>query len=158
LTLMGEARPSDSPTALRRFLARHPGAEGYAGFADFSVYALRVASGHYIGGFGRIVDLAPAVLLTGIADAGALIEGEPDIIAHMNSDHADAVGLYATALANCPPGDWRMCGIDPDGADLLHCTRAARIDFPSRARTPGEARETLVALVQQARAQQQART
>ena len=58
LTLMGEARPSASPTALRRFLARHPSAEGYAGFADFSIYALEVASGHYIGGFGRIVDLA----------------------------------------------------------------------------------------------------
>ena len=65
LTLMGAARPSDSPTARRRFLARHPSAEGYAGFADFSIYALEVASGHYIGGFGRIVDLAPAALMTG---------------------------------------------------------------------------------------------
>ena len=74
LTLMGEARPSDSPTARRRFLARHPSAEGYAGFADFSIYALEVASGHYIGGFGRIVDLAPAALMTDTADAGALIE------------------------------------------------------------------------------------
>ena len=75
LTLMGEARPSTSPTALRRFLARHPSAEGYAGFADFSVYALEIAGGHYIGGFGRIVDLAPTALLTDTADAGALIAG-----------------------------------------------------------------------------------
>src|SRR5580765_2865576 len=34
LTLTGVARPSSSsPTALRRFLARHPGAEGYAQFS-----------------------------------------------------------------------------------------------------------------------------
>jgi putative heme iron utilization protein len=157
LTLSGEARPGHSPTALRRFLARHPSAEGYAGFPDFSAYTLNVAGGHYIGGFGRIVDLDPASLSTGIADASSLIEAEPDIIAHMNSDHADAVRLYATELARCPPGPWRMSGIDPDGADLLHCTNAARIDFPNQVRTPKEAREMLVALAQQARALQQSR-
>lgn len=152
LTLIGEARPTSSPTALRRFLQRHPSAEAYAAFPDFSVFALKVASGHYIGGFGRIVDLEPAALLTDIAGAPELIEAEPDIIAHMNSDHADAVALYATELAGCPPGPWRMCGIDPAGADLLHCTNAVRIEFSSPVRTPGEARNALVALARQARA------
>jgi putative heme iron utilization protein len=158
LTATGLARPSTSPTALRRFLARHPSAEGYAGFADFSVYALEVASGHYIGGFGRIVDLAPAALLTDVAASQTLVEAEPDIVAHMNSDHADAVALMATELAGLPAGDWRMCGIDPAGADLLHRTSAARIDFPNPVHTPGEARQALVALVQQARARQPSRS
>ena len=45
LTLSGQARPDASPAALRRFLARHPSAEGYAGFADFSIYALEVVGG-----------------------------------------------------------------------------------------------------------------
>jgi heme iron utilization protein len=156
LTLSGQARPNASPTGLRRFLARHPSAKGYAGFADFSIWAMEVAGGHYIGGFGRIVDLPPAALLTNVTDAGALIEAEPDIIAHMNSDHADAVALYATGLASGDAGDWRMSGIDPDGADLLRCTSAARINFPSRVRTPGEARKMLVSQVQQARARPQA--
>jgi putative heme iron utilization protein len=155
LTLSGLARPSASSTGLRRFLARHPSAEGYASFADFSIYALEVAGGHYIGGFGRIVDLSPTALLTSTDDAGAVIDAEPDIVAHMNADHADAVALYATMLAGAGAGagagDWRMTGIDPDGADLLHCTSAARIDFPSRVRTPGEARAMLVSQVQQAR-------
>lgn len=155
VTVTGLARPSASATALRRFLARHPSAEGYARFADFSVYELEVARGHYIGGFGRIVDLAPAELLTDVADARALVEAEADIVAHMNSDHADAVKLYATVLAGCPDGDWRMVGIDPEGADLLHCTNAARIDFPAAVRTAGDARDVLVSLVQQARARQQ---
>ena len=43
LTLIGEVRPSSSPTALRRFIARHPSAGDYAGFGDFSVYTLEVA-------------------------------------------------------------------------------------------------------------------
>jgi len=152
LTLIGQARPTPSATARHRFLARHPGAEGYAGFADFSFYSLEFTRGHYIGGFGRIVDLEPPSLLTGIADAGDLIAAELDIVAHMNADHADAVALYATELAKAPAGAWRMCGIDPDGVDLLHRTNTARIDFPTPVRTPGAARQALVALVQQARA------
>jgi hypothetical protein len=157
VTLIGEARPAAGPVALRRFLARHPSAEGYAGFADFAVYRLEPRRGHYIGGFGRIVDLEPARLLVDVADAQALIEAEGDIIAHMNSDHADAVASYATELAGNAPGAWRLCGIDPGGIDLLHRTMAVRIDFPSRVRGPAEARSMLVALAGEARAKKQAR-
>lgn len=157
LTLMGHARPTKNATALPRFLARHPSAQAYAAFPDFAVFAFEIASCHYIGGFGRIVDLSPPALLTSIADATALIAAEPDIVSHMNSDHADAVGLYATEIAGSPPGEWRMSGIDPDGADLLHCSNAARVEFPMRVRTAQEARTALIGLVQQARAQQSTR-
>ena len=162
LTLMGEVRPSTSPTALRRFIARHPSAGDYAGFGDFSVYTLEVAGGHFIGGFGRIFAIEAPALLTQTQDAQSLIDAEPDIVAHMNADHRDAVALYATELAGCAADDpatpWRMSGIDPDGADLLQCTNAARVEFPNRIASPGEARRTLVELVQQARTRQQART
>ena len=158
LTLIGRAERSASATALRRFLARHPAAEAYAAFPDFSVFALEVASAHYIGGFGRIVDLEAAALATGLAGAAQLVEAEPGIVEHMNTDHADAVALYASELAGCAPGQWRMTGIDPDGIDLLHCTMAARIELPSRVRTPGEARKALVDLAGRARAVRQDRT
>lgn len=158
MTLMGLARPSRSATARRRYLARHPGAEGYAGFADFAMYALEFERAHVIGGFGRISDIGRGALLTDVADAAALIAAEPDIIAHMNSDHAEAVALYATVLGNAPTGNWRMCGVDPDGVDLLQRTNAVRIDFDAPVRTPGDVRKTLVALAQKARdAQQQTR-
>jgi heme iron utilization protein len=157
LTVTGAAVPCTSPAALDRFLARHRAAEGYARFADFGLYELRIERGHYVGGFGRIVDLAPASLRTDIADAGALIAAEAQILAHMNDEHADAIALYATELAGRAAGAWRMAGVDPDGADLLHCTNTARVDFPRRVRTPGEAREALVSLVQQARAKPPAR-
>ena len=156
LTLTGRARPTASSTAKARFLARHASARTYADFPDFAVYAFEIAGGHYIGGFGRIVDLAPGDLLSSTAGAAELIATETEIVSHMNTDHADAVVLYATELAGGVPGDWRMSGIDPSGFDLLHCSNTARIEFPHPVRTPEDARLALVTLVKQARARRDA--
>ena len=152
VTLTGSARPNADPRALRRFLARHPHAETYAGFPDFAMYELDVSSAHYIGGFGSIVDLPSADVLTDLTGAESLVGAETEIVAHMNADHADAIELYATELACRSGGPWRMVGIDPHGADLLHCTKAVRLDFTTRVNTPAEARKVLVSLAQQARA------
>jgi putative heme iron utilization protein len=151
VTLTGEARPADSPTAVRRFLARHPSAQVYRELPDFRPFTLTVTGAHYIGGFGRIVDLAPSLFLTDLAGAQSLVEAEEGIIAHMNGDHADAIALYATRLAGAAPGAWRMTGIDPDGIDLLQCNKALRIDFAQPVRTAGEARMALVAMSKVAR-------
>jgi putative heme iron utilization protein len=151
VTVSGEVRQTSSPTAMRRFLARHASAKGYAAFPDFSAYALTISKAHFIGGFGRIVGLDAPALITPVDGAEALVNAEADIVEHMNADHADAVALYATQLAGCPPGEWRMVGIDPAGCDLLHRTNAARIDFPEPVHTPAEARMALVALVKEAR-------
>ena len=156
LTLSGHARPTASIKAKPRFLARHTSARTYADFPDFTMYAFEIVGGHYIGGFGRIVDLAPVELLSSIADAPELTAAEADIVSHMNADHADAVGLYATELAKRASGDWRMSGVDPGGFDLLHCSNAVRIEFASPVRTPHEARLAFSELVKQARAQRDA--
>ena len=63
-------------------------------------WTLKVEGAHYIGGFGRIFDLAPSDLLVPLEGAEDLIEAEPGIVEHMNEDHADAIELYATALAD----------------------------------------------------------
>jgi putative heme iron utilization protein len=154
VTLIGTARPSPSPNALlERFLLRHPAAQGYAGFGDFSVYRVALAQAHYIGGFGRIVDVAASDLLIEVADAEPLIGAAGSIIEHMNSDHSQAVALYATALAGAPSGAWRLSGIDPEGIDLLLGQTAVRIVFSDRVRSPEEARRQLIALAAQARGQ-----
>jgi putative heme iron utilization protein len=133
LTLTGHARPTVSPTAKARFLARHVSARTYADFPDFAMYAFEITGCHYIGGFGRIVDLAPAQLVCSVASAPELTAAETDIVNHMNSDHADALELYATELAQCAPGSWRMCGIDPAGFDLF----ALQQNGPDRVSKPG---------------------
>jgi putative heme iron utilization protein len=151
LTLIGAARPTASPTARARFLARHPSAAGYADFPDFAFFKLEVASAHFIGGFGKIVDIAAADLLVPSEGAEDLVAAEPGIVSHMNADHADALLLYATKLLGAGPGAWRMTGIDPEGCDLVLGARGLRLPFGSRVTSAAEARAELVRLVGVAR-------
>ena len=117
--------------------------------------ASRVEGAHYIGGFGRIFDLAPGELLVPVDAAASLLEGEPGIVEHMNADHADAVELYATALADAAAGPWRMTGVDPEGFDIVLDGAARRILFAQPIASPAEARTELVRLVAEARAGRQ---
>jgi putative heme iron utilization protein len=151
VTLIGSVRPTSSPTARARFLARHESARGYADFPDFAFYALTPENAHFIGGFGRIVDLPASDLLTPLEGAEALIEAEPGIVAHMNEDHADAIELYATRLLGAAPGAWRMTGIDPEGCDLVLGAKGLRLPFGTRIANAGDARKELVRLVAAAR-------
>ena len=119
VTLYGLAEKTAEEGVRWRFLARHSEAAFYADFPDFAFFRLVVEGAHYIGGFGRIFDLAPSDLLVPVQGASRLLEGEPGIVEHMNKDHADALELYATALAGALPGPWRMAGIDPEGCDIV---------------------------------------
>ena len=152
ITLHGRAAPVPDEPVKRRFLARHPEAASYAAFPDFAFWRLDVEGAHYIGGFGRIFDIAPAELLLPLDGANALIEAEPEIVTHMNADHADALELYAKALAGGSGSGWRMTGIDPEGFDLIRDGDARRILFAERTATPGAARKELVRLAAEARA------
>jgi putative heme iron utilization protein len=113
---------------------------------------LAVEGAHYIGGFGRIVDLTAADLLVSLEGANALLEAEPGIVAHMNEDHADAIALYALAFTGGDPGPWRMTGIDPQGCDIALGADGRRVSFATRVLTPGDARKELVRLAEEARA------
>lgn len=134
-----------------RFLARHPSAEMYSGFADFAFWRMHVERAHYIGGFGRIVDLKREQLLDDLKGAEALVGAEADIVAHMNDDHADAVQLYATRLGGAAPGQWRMTGVDPAGFDLVDGVRGVRLPFATRVTSPAQARAEFVRLAGAAR-------
>jgi putative heme iron utilization protein len=156
LTVLGAfaavARESgDEARVRRRFLARHPKSELYVSFADFGFWRMTVASAHLNGGFARAADLAAADVLTDVSGAEEMIAGEEGAVEHMNQDHADAILLYATKLLGEEEGPWRLSGIDPQGADLIAGERTARLPFPERITTRAAIRDTLVALVKQAR-------
>ena len=59
LMLMGTSAATQDPAARRRYLARQPEAEMFAGFADFAFYRIAIKAAHLVAGFGRIVDLGP---------------------------------------------------------------------------------------------------
>jgi heme iron utilization protein len=152
VALQGSIRlePSDD-TLTARYLARHPDAEIYTGFADFNLYRMTVERVHVVAGFGQIHWLAAEQFLASAAPAADLTEAEHDIIAHMNDDHSDAVRLYATMIAGGVEGEWNFAGIDCDGIDLRLGSARARIPFDRPVFTSDEARKALAGLAQSTR-------
>ena len=152
-TLMGRIERTTAPHQRARYIARHPDAQGFAGFADFNLYTVRLERAHLVQGFGKIFWLDAAEVL--FADAADLpLEAlEAEVVAHMNQDHRDAVTLYATRLLGQPAGDWRLSGIDPEGADLAAGPKTARLWFDKPVRDAEGARRELVRLVERARQQ-----
>jgi putative heme iron utilization protein len=150
--MMGSVVADATPDLRRRYLVRHPEAEMYAGFADFAVYRMALTGVHLVAGFGRIVDLSPEQTLTAVADAPDLVQAEPEILAHMNDDHAEAVRLYAVKLLGAADGEWRCVGCDPEGMELQLGRVALRLPFPERVRAPGPLRQVLKHLADRARA------
>ncbi len=167
-----------------RFLARHPKAERYVGFGDFAFFRLEPQRAVLVGGFGRAFEFGRDDLLgsgrLGGADADGRDDGGIDAVAvadasepgvltaplvalaahertaveHMNSDHADAVALYATRLCRAEPGDWRIVSIDPFGIDMMSGDRIERLEFDAPLAEPAQLRKVLVELVARARAAQ----
>ena len=150
LTIIGQATVVEDPRLLARFTAHHPASAVYAGFADFRLYRVAVASGHLVAGFGRIHRVDSRDLLFG-AKAPALAAAEPEILEHMNEQHADAIAAYARGLLGRSGDGWRMTGIDPEGADLWRDGETARLDFHAVVLTTEAARSTLVELANGAR-------
>jgi putative heme iron utilization protein len=149
--LMGKAAVTEEAAARRRYLARQPEAEMFAGFADFAFYQIELSGAHLVAGFGRIVDLKREDLLTDLSGAEALVEAEAEIVSHMDQDHAETCRLYATKLLGAPDGAWRCAGCDPEGLELQLDRTALRLPFPQRVNSPGLLRQVLKQLADQAR-------
>ena len=156
LTLTGRVIADDTPRLRRRFLNRHPKAALYAEFADFSIRRFIVDAGHLNGGFARAAGLAAPEILSDLAGAEGLADAEEGVLAHMNADHREALGLYATRLCGARPAAWRATGIDPDGMDLAAGDLTRRLDFPERIHDAGALRRVLVRLADEARRDQAA--
>jgi putative heme iron utilization protein len=150
LTLLGRAERCDDPRAAARFAARHPTSASYSGFADFHLYRVVIGRGHLVAGFGRIAWIEAAGLRFA-GDASPLAAAEPEIVDHMNNDHAEAIELYARHLLGRQTTGWQMTGIDPEGLDLRCGGETARLDFAAPVLSPTAARQTLVDLAQSAR-------
>lgn len=147
-----EQAGADKEILKRRYLGAHPSAEAFVSFRDFSFFRIRPTGIHLVAGFGRIVDLKPEQFLTDLTGADDLLAAEEGAVAHMNEDHRDAMGLYATRLLGASEGDWRCTGCDPEGLDMQDGQTALRLDFPERVTNGTALRKMLVRLVSEARA------
>jgi heme iron utilization protein len=154
IMLSGRAEQAEPDKDLlqRRYLNAHPSAGAFVSFKDFSFFRIRPSGTHLVAGFGRIVDLKSEQFLTDLSGAEDLLAAEESAVAHMNADHRDAMGLYATKLLGAAEGDWRCTGCDPEGLDMQEGQTALRLDFPERVTSGTALRKMLVRLAGEARA------
>jgi hypothetical protein len=141
ITLIGRIDVADEPRLKRRFLARHPGAIVYAGFADFHVYRMQVERAHFVGGFGRAQWLDAEPILCDAAASAAIAAAEGVIL-----DELQAEAGIGPALARhlTLRGDgWQVIAVDPEGADLRRRSSFARLTLPRPAADEGDLRRLL---------------
>ena len=151
VTIMGRFEKVADPQITRRYLARHPAAEMYAGFGDFAFWRMSPDRAHAVAGFGRIETISADEVFPSADEMVALEEGA---IAHMNEDHADAIQRYAEKLLGAEPGGWTIAAIDPDGADLRRGeAETLRWPFPAPVYTAAALRSLLANLGAQTRSE-----
>lgn len=151
VTVMGRLSRSEAPGLARRFLARHPAAELYAGFGDFAFWRMEPQRAHAVAGFGRIETIPADEMFPSADEMAALEEGA---LAHMNEDHPDAIQRYAEQFLGASPGGWQFAAIDPDGADLRRGQDTLRLDFDPPVWSGEALRQRLAELGAKARIQE----
>ena len=142
LTVVGEAQVEGDPALKARWVARHPYAAFYAGFADFTLFRLRPARGQFIGGFASAHRMGLADLQPDPAAVAAVAAAEAGILEHMNADHAGAIGRMAGEAG------WRMVAVDVDGCDLAREETVRRVAWSAPVADAGGVRAELMRLAQ----------
>ncbi|MFI0847298.1 HugZ family protein [Mesorhizobium sp. IMUNJ 23232] len=138
--------------AERRYLNKNPKAKLYVSLGDFHMFRLEIEGASLNGGFGKAYALTREDILTASPALETLAASEQGAIDHMNSDHGDAIALYAAHFARAAGGGWTMTGIDPDGFDLASGDEIRRVFFPTPLQASSELRAVLVEMARTARA------
>jgi putative heme iron utilization protein len=150
LTITGLASSIADEALKARWLARHPYAALYAGFADFALWRITPAGALWVGGFARARRFRMAEFLPDAAHVARIAAAEAEIIGHMNTDHPEAVARMAATIGG-EAGPWRMTGVDVDGCDLALGEQVLRQGFERPAREPEDVRRELIRLARAAR-------
>lgn len=146
-------RESEARAALReRFVRRHPKAKLYVDFPDFTFFRLVPQRALLNGGFGKAFVLTAEDLLISSPARDALAGMETSAVEHMNSDHAEAAGIYARHYCGAKDGEWVIVGLDAAGVDLASGDRLKRLEFSRELQDAAELRAELARLLREARA------
>ncbi len=160
VTLLGNAaRLADDASgpgkqALRAlYLQRHPSAKYWIDFSDFSFFRFNVTDIYFVGGFG-VMGWVDAEAYRS-AEADPLVESATQIIAHMNTDHADALRHITCHFGGLDAEEATMVACDRLGfivrAKTASGMKGVRIQFQEPVRSGEEARRVLVAMTREAR-------
>ena len=156
VSLVGNILRIEAPElhdARKLYLARYENSRYWVDFEDFSFYRMDVVDVYYVGGFGvmgwvKAVDYEQA-------QPDPLSDAAVGIVQHMNTDHKDALILFARVFAAKHGQEVDMISVDRLGFNIRAKTddgmRGARIAFPREVRDPAEVRKIMIEMVQRAR-------
>lgn len=154
LACRAEKIDRDSPAGQRikrRYLNRNPKAALYVDLGDFYFFALSIERASLNAGFGRAYLMERADIVAAVVDGFA--DFEQSAIDHMNTDHPDAIALYASHHAKLAGDAWAITGFDAEGMDIASGDKFGRVWFDRPLSTIDELRPTLVEMAKIARAQ-----
>jgi putative heme iron utilization protein len=160
VTLIGYAVPVPRAylgDARRRYLSLFPNSAGYFETHDFSLFQIKVEQVRFIGGFGEIywLDGREVVDVAASSSLDLLATQAVAVCDHMNTDHADALKLYAAAFADTHADAAKMIHVDGDGFDMVVIESGShkhlRIDFPRPLTSSDQVRPVMVEMVRRAR-------
>ncbi|PQA73220.1 pyridoxamine 5'-phosphate oxidase [Brucella oryzae] len=125
----------------RRYLNHNPKGALYADLGDFVFFRLELESASLNGGFGKAFNLTQDNLLCPASPSAAIAEYEQSAIEDLNKHHALAVTQIAQQLlkADAIKDQYKVIGLDPDGADIASGDLVLRYTFPSSPASGGEA-------------------
>jgi hypothetical protein len=127
VTVLGEFEPYGSAQAMRRYLAHHPEAEGYATFGDFGMWRMKARVIHAVAGFGRIETIEPDEVFPSASEIGSIEEGA---VAQINAICSPCQKQHLLEATLGQPGPWKVTAIDGDGCTLIsHHLRSRRISW-----------------------------
>lgn len=149
MTLIGRAERvpvgAEHDRIRARYLSKHSKSSLYAELPDFAYWRFCTQRISLNGGFGKAYAPVASDIATDMTGLDGLAAAESSAVAHMNSDHSDAVDRYAARLGETTNG-WRLACLDPEGLDLVRGDANARLWFDRPLRSADELRPTLVAL------------
>ena len=153
VTLLGTAAEVPATEVRDLYLSRYENARYWQEFSDFAYYRLEVSGVYFIGGFGAMGWVRAEEY--GSARPDPLAESSPEIIRHMNADHADSLLLIARRFAGEEPDEASMTAVDRLGFHLRLKTgdrvHGCRVAFLREVGNQNEARAVLVEMVGLAR-------
>ena len=158
VTLVGAGAAVDDPderaAARATYLAANPSAF-YVDYGDFRCMRLDVAAVRYVGGFGRMSWVDVGEYRT--AEPDPLAPSAPEIVAHMNVDHTDAIVLLCRHFAGASDLlSATMTAVDRYGFEVVgegaggH-PQALRVGFRREQVTPEGVRTELIGMLAEAR-------
>ncbi|KAB2714964.1 HugZ family protein [Brucella intermedia] len=140
-----EKTDADYPRIRRRYLNHNPKGSLYVDLGDFAFFRLELESASLNGGFGKAFNLTRDDLLCAASVSANFAEGEQKALDNLNENYALEIAHIARGLSKSDAlrEQFKIVGIDPDGADITSGDLVLRHVFSAQPDSLGEAVTTL---------------